>query len=104
MLGHDTGAFLFRVGNIEKPVDQHVIQTFPCIDQSRVIYACASYGPDFGGGNDLAIADNCNENIDSTSNIGKCYQTPQGVRHDSKQSKELLAGKCDFMVEDYEVF
>jgi hypothetical protein len=41
--------------------------------QRRAIYCSASYGLLFGPGHDLRVADNCNENAKSVSNLGHDY-------------------------------
>ncbi|XP_029179236.2 uncharacterized protein LOC114977880 [Acropora millepora] len=56
-----------------------------------------SYGPMFGAGADLCIADGCNEKPESYSNLPHSYDGPQA-------SSGLLMGDYNFTVKDYEVF
>jgi hypothetical protein len=56
-----------------------------------------SYGPTFGGGNDMHICDNSNSIKSSYSNLGHTYTGPGA-------SQTTLAGEYRFLVADYEVF
>ena len=49
--GKDASAFLFSLDNNS---------THQCINQEKVICCSPSYGPIFGGGNDILISSNCN--------------------------------------------
>ena len=63
-----------------------------------------SVGPNFGGGHDLYIADNCDKNTNSFSNLGHTYKLPAGYTYGTTQAKTLLAGSYHFKVDEYEVF
>ena len=63
----------------------------------------SSYGPIFGGGNDLNICDNP-QTTQSWSDFGQTYQLPPGYVHGSKQAKNLLAGQNTFLTTEIEVF
>ena len=58
----------------------------------------------FGGGNDLAIYDDCNNKSESYSNLGYSYQLPQGMFFDTEQAKTFLCGTYNFTVQDIEVY
>ena len=60
------------------------------------------FGPLFGTGHDIYIADNANSNRNSQANFGyrNVYSVPSGV-----QNKEtLLAGSNPFTPDEWEVF
>lgn len=56
-----------------------------------------SCGPIFGAGADLLIANNCNTNMDSYSNLPHSYDG-------SNASNEVLFGDYNFTIIDYEVY
>ncbi len=60
-----------------------------------------SCGPIFGSGHDIFISNECDK-IQSWCNIGKSYACvhPFG----SQKANNLLAGKSNFLVKDYEVW
>ncbi len=68
----------------------------------KAVYLSKDYGPFFGGGNDLYISTNCNQNESSYSNFGHTYKSP--YQYKTNESKNYLAGSYNFRVEDYEVF
>ena len=59
-----------------------------------------SYGPTFGSGYDIYIADNANYNQQSYSNFGNSYQSSSGVR----DYRTFLAGSYNFTPTEIEVF
>ena len=67
---------------------------------SRAIYRYSSYGPTFGGGHDIYIANNANSNRDSYTGLGNTYTAPSGVQDENK----ILAGTFDFTPDEMEVF
>ena len=91
-------AFLFSLKNSD---NQHYKMTVTGPDSA--IYCYPTYGPIFGGGNDLYISDNCHVNTDSKSNLGHTYKLPAGYAYGTDQAKRLLAG-TQFKVDEYEVF
>ncbi len=64
------------------------------------------YGPTYGGGNDLYIADKCNQNKDSYANFPWSYNC--GSKYErNQQSYTLFSGATNgynFRVVEYEVF
>jgi len=68
--------------------------------KSSAIYGGQSYGPTFGGGHDLRIADNANQNTHSYTNFGNSYSLPNGVTDRSN----ILAGTSPFSPDEVEVF
>ena len=63
------------------------------------IYCNSGYGPSFGGGHDLHIANGANANSTSYSNLGNTYQCPANAN-----SSSFLAGQSNFIVNEVEVF
>lgn len=57
----------------------------------------SKHGPVFGGGADLSIADNCNLNTSSYSNLPHSYEGEGASNH-------IMMGDYHFTVADYEVF
>ena len=66
---------------------------------SSGIFCDSSYGPTFGGGHDLYIANVANANSSSRSKLGNTYQCPA-----SADSSSFLAGQKNFRVSELEVF
>lgn len=67
---------------------------------SFAIYCGSSYGPTFGGGHDIYIADNANQNANSYTNFGTSYSLPNEVT----DSSTILAGTRYFSPDEVEVF
>lgn len=73
---------------------------FHCVDNSYGFFGKHCWGPTFGSspnGSDLHIADHCNANFHSDSNLGSSYQGPGA-------SNTVLFGSRNFQVEEYEVY
>jgi hypothetical protein len=71
---------------------------FPLVNSSLAIYCGSSYGPTFGGGHDIYVADGCNQNSSNT-NLGHTYRNDTGL-----QNTEVLNGEYHFQVKEIEVF
>ena len=67
---------------------------------SFAIYREPGYGPTFGGGHDIYIADNANQNANSYTNFGSSYSLPNEVA----DSYTILAGARYFSPDEVEVF
>ena len=67
---------------------------------SYAVYRGSSYGPTFGGGHDIYIADNANNNTNSYTNFGSHYSAPSGVQDE----RQILAGSYKFTPDEVEVF
>ena len=63
------------------------------------IYYNSGYGPSFGAGHDLHIANGANANSSSYSILGHSYQCPANAN-----SSSFLAGQKNFSVTEVEVF
>jgi len=90
----DPNSFIFSLINkLNKPIKMKC-------SQNDGIYCNSSYGPTFGGGHDLHIADKSNTNTSSYSNLGCSYTHPYG----SNEAKSFLAGSYNFQVTEIEVY
>ena len=67
---------------------------------SRAIYKGSYYGPTFGAGYDIYIADNINDISHSRSTFGVSYSVPSGVQN----IHTILAGTRHFAPDEVEVF
>ncbi|XP_061393009.1 uncharacterized protein LOC133328457 [Musca vetustissima] len=90
---HSERAFLFALnpGGSEQPLK------FDIVKKPYAICYHPDCGPIFGAGADLLIANNCNSNKDSYSNLPHSYDGPSA-------SYETLFGDYNFTIADYEVF
>jgi len=91
-----SNAFIFSLRNKEGLGPFKSLLTNP----SRAIYRYPSYGPVFGGGSDILIADNANSNTNSFTNFGHSYSVPSGVQ----DKKTILAGTYVFSPDELEVY
>ena len=93
----DPNSFIFSLINkLNKPIK---------IKWSKNNGICCgnNFGPIFGGGHDLLIADKSNTNINSNSNLGHSYTHPD-YRFETNEAKSLLAGSYNFQVSEIEVY
>ena len=67
------------------------------------ILRSSGYGPTFGGGYDLYIADNAGSNAASYTNFGRTYQAPLGYPYGAANTSSLLAGSKYFTPSEVEV-
>jgi hypothetical protein len=63
----------------------------------------ASYGPTFGGGHDIYIADKCNANSSSYSNFPTNFNY-NGQYTNGQASYTAFSGGYNYRVVEYEVF
>ena len=72
------------------------------------MYCCSSYGPIFGTGHDIYIADKCNSNSDSYTNFPGSYNRGSGEKIVNNQASKLTFGGVpsgdSMRIEEYEVF
>lgn len=71
---------------------------------ANAIYNNRNYGPTFGGGHDLHLANNAGKSRSSYSNLGYSYKPPSNYRYGAVKTKSLLAGSYNFYVDEYEVY
>ena len=69
-------------------------------NEQYAIYCHPGYGPTFGGGHDIYIADNANGNRQSYSNLAGYYR----VHPRTRTRNALLAGSENFTPTEIEVF
>ena len=67
------------------------------------IYSESNCGPTFGGGYDLFISSDSNQNTISYSNLGHSFYHPT-LKFGSEQAKCFLGGSYTFRVSEIEVF
>ena len=71
---------------------------------SHAIYGNNGYGPTFGGGHDIYIANSASSNTNSYTNLGHSYVQVTGYKHGASDAKSLLAGSYNFQPHEVEVF
>ncbi len=96
----DPNAFIFSL------TDKDNKQLKMKMDSNRLQYAIRcnpEYGPTFGLGNDIYVANNSNTTMDSFSNLSKCYSHPQ-YAHGTSEAQTFLAESYNFQLAEIEVF
>jgi hypothetical protein len=88
-------SFLFSI----KDCRNSAPRSFPLVNSSYAIYCHSSYGPRFGGGNDLLVADVCNENTKRFTYLGYGYRNDTGLN-----GNQVFTGEQYFQVKEIEVF
>ena len=91
-----SNAFIFSLSNKEGLAPFKSLVTEP----SKAIYRKSAYGPTFGKGNDIKIANNAGSNTHSHTHFGDSYSVPSGVQ----DPHTILAGTQTFTPDDWEVF
>jgi hypothetical protein len=66
---------------------------------ANAIYCGGGYGPMFGSGNDIRVADGCNANSNSFTNLGTTFTNDTGI-----DGTRVFTGERHFTVKDIEVF
>jgi hypothetical protein len=96
---HKTGlseqSFLFRV----KDCRNSDPRSFPLMISSYAIYCHSSYGPTFGAGHDLYVADGCTDKAKRSTALGHTYRNDTGLN-----GTEVFPGEPNFQVKEIEVF
>ena len=93
----DQKSFLFQIK------DKNIVK-FQCKDMNKEVCHQKIYLPTFGDGKDLFLSDDCNKNMQNSSNIGGSYECPAGLAYKSDAARKFLAGAMNFDVEEIEVF
>jgi len=97
---HDSNAFLFSLMNKDdKPLKMKIDSNHT----RYAIYCSSKFGPTFGSGSDIYIADNANINTVSSVNLGNTYKHP-GYPIGSKEAQSYLAGSYNFQLSDIEMY
>jgi hypothetical protein len=66
---------------------------------SYAIYCHSSYGPTFGNGHDIYVADDCNKNTNSGTYLGSSYRNDTGLN-----GNQVFTGEQQFQVKEIEIF
>jgi hypothetical protein len=74
-------------------------RTFKLSNGSNAIYCNSTYGPTFGNGHNIYVADKCNENTRSYTNLGYAYVNDTGII-----GTAVFTGEESFTVKEIEVF
>ena len=73
-------------------------------DAKRSIYCRGEYGPVFGGGRDILISKNANDEMsNSFSYLGSTYQHSK-YEYNSEEIMSFLAGSFQFQLDEIEVY
>eukprot|EP00013_Stygamoeba_regulata_P025303 CAMPEP_0177651930 /NCGR_PEP_ID=MMETSP0447-20121125/12828_1 /TAXON_ID=0 /ORGANISM="Stygamoeba regulata, Strain BSH-02190019" /LENGTH=430 /DNA_ID=CAMNT_0019155079 /DNA_START=91 /DNA_END=1383 /DNA_ORIENTATION=- len=96
----DPHAFVFSLTN---PSNQPVKMDKPGPQSEKFIVDRPDYGPTYGGGHDLYIADNSNTNNQSHANIGHSFLL-EGFVYGTQNTRHFLTGATNFMIDEIEVF
>ena len=91
-----SNSFIFSLRNKEGLGAFKRLVSYP----SRAVYWRLGYGPTFGEGHDIYIANNANSTQNSYTLLGHSYPFPSGVQ----DSNTILAGTHYFTPDDWEVF
>lgn len=99
-------AFIFTLYNKDgyKPLKQPLLAW----KENNAMYNCISYGPTFGDGNDIYIADQAVSKKESYTGCGNTYHAPPGYsvaeQVISGRHCDYIAGSFQFTPNDVEVF
>jgi hypothetical protein len=100
-IGHfqtDYRAFIFSLANVDKKPVKMEIQV-----PEFAIYCDSGFGPTFGSGHDIHIAEYSHSNQKSYSELSETYLHPPYERG-SNEANCFLAGSYNFQVTEIEVF
>ena len=67
-------------------------------------YGSSSYGPTFGNGFDIYIANSAGSSTNSYTDLGDAYVQVAGYKPGSSDTQSLLAGSYNFQPHEVEVF
>ena len=71
----------------------------PLVSHEYAMCCHASYGPAFGGGRDIHVADGANGNTSSYTKLGNTYQLPAG-----QSARTFFTGARNFQAAEVEVY
>ena len=103
---YDSQAFLFSLVNKPGWAPVKLPQTGQYSSNRYSIYDCSSYGPTFGGGHDIYIANYASSSSSSHANLGYAYSPPSGYSYGSTFARTFLAGGSNdhFTSDEIETF
>ncbi|KAK2569435.1 BTB/POZ domain-containing protein KCTD21 [Acropora cervicornis] len=93
----DPNAFLFSLSN-PSGLNSTKMSLLP-EKMDQAIHCCSNYGPTFGAGPDLRIANNPNSNSACSARLSNCYQLPAG-----QKANTFFTGAETFNLTELEVF
>jgi hypothetical protein len=88
-------SFVFSIRNPHNITDKK----FSLINPTHTIGCISYYGPLFGSANDIQVADDCNNNTSSYTNLGNSYANDTGIA-----GTQFFTGEYNFTVKEIEVF
>ena len=94
----DPTAFIFSLVN---PNDEPI--RIKCEFDCNAIYCSSEFGPTFGSGYDIFVANNANHGDASYANLGHSYHHPL-YANGTPDADNFLAGSYNFRVAEIEVF
>ena len=102
---YDSNAFLFSLVNKPGWAPVKLPQTGKdSSSRQHSIDNNPSYGPTFGGGNDIYISNYASSNRNSFTNLGSTYSPPSGYSYFSSFTQIFLAGTNNFTPDEIETF
>ena len=101
---YDSKAFLFSLVNKPGWAPVKLPQTGKHSSYRYSMYCGSSYGPIFGGGDDIHISNYASSNSNSYSNLGFTYSPPSGYSYQSTFASTFLAGSFLFTPDEVETF
>jgi porphobilinogen deaminase len=81
---------VFSISNLSKHVQMQ--------REWQAVMHHKNFLPAFGGGCDFYIYTNSNNNLDSYSNLGVTFESPNGAEYDTTVTQTYLAGRQRFSV------
>lgn len=98
---YDGESFLFSLSN---PTNKYCGVRFPNTGTQgkNSIYGSSGYGPTFGGGHDLHIANNANSNTSSYTRLGHGFSHPS-FASGTTEVQNFFCGSSNFMPSEVEV-
>jgi hypothetical protein len=88
-------SFLFTVKNPRGSEGRKFVMA----STAEAIYCGSSYGPTFGGGHDIHVANGCNGNTSSYTSLGNAFTNDTGIN-----GQQVFTGETNFTVKEIEVF
>ena len=99
-----TAAFLYTLKNTDNISPRKLPLKNTSDGGKSAIGNLDTYLATYGGGNDLYIANNANQNSGSYSNLGYSYEPPPGYTKGETKTQNFLAGSRNFTPDDFEMF
>jgi hypothetical protein len=96
----DRNSFLFSLTNKD---NQPLKMKVDLNKHQHAIFCHSEYGPTFGGGHDITIANNSNTTRGSWSNLGSAFKHPQYAQV-TNEASTFLAGSHEFQLDEIEVY